>query len=47
MRLDNLRDDVAGALANFILRHIATPWYRGMIGGLIRAGIEATEKGGK
>ena len=25
----------------------ATPWYRGMVGGLIRAGIGATEKGGK
>jgi uncharacterized protein (DUF433 family) len=37
------RDQIAGAIANFALRHIGTPHYRDMIDGSIRLGL-ATAK---
>lgn len=37
--LGRLRDKVAHRVANFALRHIATPWYRAMIDGSIRVGL--------
>lgn len=38
-----LRDYIAGNLSNWLLNHIATPWYRYMIAGLIRSGQEAVK----
>lgn len=31
-----IRDIVAVAMANFILRHVASPWYRDMLDKLVR-----------
>ena len=38
------RDRVAWAVANFALNHIATPWYRTMILGLINYGMIASHE---
>lgn len=38
------RDQLAWMLANFALNYIATRWYRGMIGGSIRLGLENAAK---
>lgn len=43
-RLDRLRDGLAQRIANFALRHIATRWYRQMIEGSIRYGMEAAAR---
>jgi hypothetical protein len=36
-----LRDKVACAVCNWTLRHVASPWYRNMIGGAIIYGLKA------
>jgi hypothetical protein len=38
-RISHFRDALAYRLANWILNHIATPWYRNRIHGLILVGI--------
>lgn len=39
------RDNLAWWIAQTALNHIATPWYRGMIGGAIKIGlVEAAKK---
>jgi hypothetical protein len=43
-RLDNLRDNVAHAIANFALNHIATKRYRDLIDGAIRLGIQTAKE---
>lgn len=43
-RFGNFRDNLARKIANFALNYIATPWYRAMIGGTIRYGLEAARK---
>jgi hypothetical protein len=35
------RDRFVCALCNFLLNHVATPWYRDMVGGSIRYGLNA------
>lgn len=40
-RLGRFRDDLALSICNFVLKHIATPWYAGMISGSIRLGLQA------
>jgi hypothetical protein len=44
--IDKARDRLAWALANAALK-IGTPWYRAMIGGSIRYGLEASVRDGK
>lgn len=38
------RDHLAWTLAQFAFEYIATPWYRGMIAGSIRLGLETAAK---
>ena len=38
------RNALAHGIANFALTYIATPWYRDMIGGLVRLGMATVEK---
>jgi hypothetical protein len=40
-RVDRFRNWLAHRIANFALKRIATPWYRDMIGGSIRYGLNA------
>ena len=35
------RDNTAYGIATFALKHIATPWYKAMIAGSIRLGLQA------
>ena len=39
-----MRDRIACRLCNFILRHLASPWYRAMIGGSISYGLNAAAR---
>lgn len=38
------RDTLAHRIANFALRWIATPWYRGMVDGSIRYGLASAAR---
>lgn len=38
------RDLIAYHVSTWVLNHIATPWYRAMIGGAIRLGLDAARK---
>lgn len=40
----SIRDAVAWHIAGFALRRIATPWYRAMISGSIRLGLDAARQ---
>lgn len=40
-RWGKFRDAIAWRICNFALDKIATPWYRGMISGSIRLGLES------
>lgn len=42
--LGRTRDDIAWAVTNFMLNHVATRWYRTMIFGLIAIGMEEASK---
>lgn len=42
--LDRTRDKVAYRLANGVLNTIATPWYRNMLDGAMRLGLESAER---
>ena len=42
--LGRARNVIASSIANFALNHIATPWYRAMIGGSIKLALEAAMK---
>lgn len=39
-----LRDKVAYRLANFVLRHLASPWYRDTLDAVIREGMASAQK---
>lgn len=39
-----MRDRLACWICNFVLRHLATKWYREMIGGAIGYGLKAAAK---
>lgn len=43
-RWGKFRDGLAWRIANFALNQIATPWYRAMISGSIRLGLDAAVK---
>lgn len=43
--LGKTRDNIAWAVTNFMLNHVATRWYRTMILGIIAIGMEEGSKG--
>lgn len=43
-RFGRFRDDLTRVVCNFMLRHVATEWYRKMIEGSILYGLEAARK---
>jgi len=45
-RMGRARDRLAWWIANFAMNHIATPWYRGMITGSIRLGLQKAAEDG-
>ena len=36
----SLRNTIAWKGANFLLNHVATPWYRDMVGAIVQAGVQ-------
>jgi hypothetical protein len=44
IRKTSRRDRVAQLLCNWVLNHVATAWYRDMVAGSIRYGLEAAVK---
>lgn len=45
--MDNWRDRLAQRCVNWILNHIATPWYRDMVAGQTRYGMNAAARDAK
>lgn len=43
-RWGRIRDWTTWAVCNFMLKHVATRWYSGMIGGVLILGMEAATK---
>lgn len=39
-----VRDTVVRVVCNFLLKHVASPWYEGMIKGLITLGMEKAKE---
>lgn len=44
-KVGRARDWIAWKVANFALRKIATPWFRAMVEGAIKLGLETAAKG--